>query len=91
MFVQSFRDSLNHYDQSAIHKLIIDSKTYKIQELKSFSTYLHQDIQAILSSIHYTFSNGNIEGQMNRLKTIKRMLYGRASLELLKKRVLYCC
>lgn len=37
----------------------------------------------------YPFSNGLLEGHVNRLKMIKRMMYGRAKLDLLEIRVLY--
>ncbi len=35
------------------------------------------------------WSNGQVEGQVNRLKTLKRQMYGRAKLDLLRARVLY--
>lgn len=88
-FVQSFRDSLKHYDLNSIQQLIVNIKSGTIPELKTFAKYLFKDIQAISASIYYTYSNGVIEGQINRLKTIKRTLYGRAGFELLRKRVLF--
>lgn len=88
-FVQTFRDSLNQYDSISIQQLICNIKSGTIPELKTIAKYLFKDIQAILASIYYTYSNGVIEGQINRLKTIKRTLYGRAGFEILKKRVLF--
>jgi transposase len=43
-------------------------------------------VRAAMSS---QWSNGQTEGQVNRLKTIKRQMYGRANFDLLKARVLY--
>lgn len=40
-------------------------------------------------SIQEPWSNGPVEGHVNRLKTIKRMMYGRAGFQVLKNRVLY--
>lgn len=88
-FVQSFRDSLNQYDSISIQQLICNIKDGTIPELKTFAMYLFKDAQAIIASIYYTYSNGVIEGQINRLKTIKRTLYGRAGFEILRKRVLF--
>nr|WP_146552707.1 transposase [Rummeliibacillus sp. SL167] len=50
---------------------------------------LRSDFQAVKNSFLSPYSNGLLEGQINRLKTIKRMTYGRAGLELLEKRILY--
>ena len=88
-FVQYFRECINNYDSLGIQKLISSIKKDTIPEIKSFLYYLQKELQAILLSIHYKYSNGVIEGQINRLKTMKRMLYGRASFPLLKNRVLY--
>jgi transposase len=88
-FVQSFRDSINQYDSISIQQLICNIKDGTIPELKTFAKYLFKDVQAIIASIYYTYSNGVIEGQINRLKTIKRTLYGRAGFEILRKRVLF--
>lgn len=43
--------------------------------------------QAVYQGIISSWSNGPVEGQVNRLKNIKRQMYGRASFELLRKRV----
>jgi transposase len=88
-FVQYFRECVNNYDSLSIQKLISSTKKNTVPEIKRFLNYLKKELQAILLSIHYKYSNGVIEGQINRLKTIKRMLYGRASFTLLRNRVLY--
>ncbi|MGA2171150.1 MAG: transposase, partial [Terracidiphilus sp.] len=53
-----------------------------------FVSTLRRDLQAVELSITTPWSNGPIEGQVNRLKAIKRQMYGRAGFELLKARVL---
>lgn len=88
-FVQYFRECANNYDSLSIQRLISAVRKDAIPEIKSFVKYLQKELQSILLSMHYTYSNGVIEGQINRLKTIKRMLYGRASFTLLRKRVLF--
>jgi transcriptional regulator with XRE-family HTH domain len=53
-----------------------------------FANTLRRDLEAVELSITTPWSNGPIEGQINRLKAIKRQMYGRAGFELLKARVL---
>jgi transposase len=57
-------------------------------ELKSFATGIRQDRQAVEAGLTVEWSQGQVEGQVNRLKTIKRIMYGRAGFKLLKARVL---
>jgi len=52
-----------------------------------YARALRRDVDAVRFSIEVPWSNGPIEGQINRLKTIKRQMYGRAGFELLKARV----
>ncbi|USK87285.1 transposase [Peribacillus asahii] len=60
-----------------------------IEEIKNYCKRLYQDRQFIENSLRYSFSNGLLEGQVNRLKTIKRMMYGRAGVALLRIRMLF--
>ncbi len=57
-------------------------------ELKTFARVLSEDIEAVESGINMVWSNGAIEGQVNKIKSIKRQMYGRASFELLRKKVI---
>jgi transposase len=60
-----------------------------IKALKSFANGLRADLAAVRNALGMSWSNGQTEGQINRLKFIKRQMYGRAKLDLLRKRVLY--
>jgi transposase len=42
----------------------------------------------VQTAMEYEWSNGKVEGQINRLKMVKRQMFGRANLDLLKARVL---
>ena len=55
---------------------------------KNFAIGIRKDIEAVKAALMYTWSNGQTEGQVNRLKTIKRQMYGRANFDLLRIRVL---
>lgn len=58
-------------------------------ELQAFVRSIRQDWAAVLGALSQEISNGQTEGQVNRLKTIKRQMYGRANFDLLRKRVLH--
>lgn len=60
-------------------------------ELRLFGLGLGQDLAAVTAALSSEWSNGQTEGQVNRLKTIKRQMYGRASFDLLRARVLATC
>jgi transposase len=53
-----------------------------------FVRVIRQDFQAVQQAFSSPWSNGQTEGQVNRLKTIKRQMYGRAGFDLLRLRVL---
>jgi transposase len=59
-----------------------------VAEMKAFANGLKQDYAAVKAGLTYEWSQGQVEGQINRLKTLKRAMFGRANLDLLKARVL---
>ena len=64
-------------------------KSSGIWELVRFVAGLEQDLAAVEAGIGLEWSNGQVEGQVNRLKLLKRSMYGRGSFELLRVRVLH--
>jgi transposase len=57
-------------------------------QLHSFATGIRQDLQAVTNGLTLPYSSGAVEGNVNRIKMIKRQMYGRAGFALLRKRVL---
>jgi len=57
--------------------------------LRSFAGGIRRDYAAVEAALKLPYSNGPVEGQVNRLKFLKRQMYGRAKFDLLRKRVLY--
>ena len=57
--------------------------------LAPFVRQLQRDEAAVRAALTHSWSNGQTEGQVHRLKLIKRQMFGRAKFDLLKKRVLY--
>ncbi len=60
-----------------------------IAELRSLAAGLYRDYDAVRAALTTQYSNGQAEGQVNRLKLIKRQAYGRAHFDLLRLRVLH--
>ena len=58
-------------------------------ELRQFGCGLKTDLAAVKAAFSTPWSNGQTEGQVNRLKLIKRQMYGRAKFDLLRQRVLH--
>ena len=58
-------------------------------ELRAFVTGIERDRDAVLAALCFRWSTGQVEGQVQRLKVVKRDMYGRAKSDLLRKRVLH--
>ena len=56
--------------------------------MKSFASGIVQDQAAVMAALTEPWSNGQSEGQNTKLKLVKRQMYGRAGLDLLKARLL---
>ena len=56
--------------------------------MQNFAASLRQDYEAMKAAVSLPWSNGPTEGNINRLKMLKRQMYGRAKVDLLKQRVL---
>ena len=59
-----------------------------LQDLVGFANGLRRDWDAVVAGLSLPWSNGQTEGQVNRLKLVKRQMYGRAGIALLRGRVL---
>lgn len=58
-----------------------------ISEVRNFALGIKQDFDAILATLTSSFSNGRVEGNVNKLKLVKRSMFGRAKFKLLKARM----
>lgn len=56
--------------------------------MKSFAGFLRQDLDAVTTGLTLRWSSGVVEGHVNRVKTLKWAVYGRASFRLLRIRIL---
>ena len=60
----------------------------EVRALSPFAAGIRRDEDAVRAALSEPWSSGQVEGQVNRLKAIKRTMYGRAGFELLRARVL---
>ncbi len=71
-----------------LEKWLKKAEQSQIKAITGFAARLKDDLDAIKNGVTLSWSNGQVEGQINRLKMLKRQMYGRASHDLLKKRFL---
>jgi len=84
-YVDSFR--LAFQDVALMKIWITDAKSSEVPMIRSFAAGLERDIDAVLNAVRFSASNAFLEGNVNRLKMIKRTMFGRAGLDLLKVKV----
>jgi transposase len=71
-----------------LEQWIADVQSTGPPELRGFSRNLRRDWLAVQAGFTVHWSSGPVEGNINRLKLIKRQMFGRAKFDLLRKRVL---
>lgn len=89
--MQGFRALIYRTSPDPIQALSgwLDTATnLSVSELRKFANGIRHDQAAVEAALTLPWSNGQVEGQVNKLKLIKRMMYGRASFDLLRARVL---
>ena len=86
--IQKFADLVRNHQPEGLEEWYEKATSCEIKALKSFARGIKEDWEAVKNGMTYQWSNGQVEGQVNRLKILKRQMYGRASHELLKKRFL---
>ena len=64
-------------------------ESFDIPEIHTYVNGVRKDIEAVRNGITYSYNNGLAEGSVNKIKVIKRIMYGRNSFELLKAKVLF--
>jgi len=82
-----FHGIFHSLDPGKLDSRIDDAVNSGLVAIARFARVLHRDLDAVHNAIELPWSNGQAEGQINRLKTIKRAMYGRAGPELLRARM----
>lgn len=77
-------------DPTALDRWLEQAAASTLKPFRSFAASLRRDYAAVRAGVEHTWSTGPVEGEINRLKTVKRMMFGRAGFPLLQRRVLLC-
>jgi transposase len=85
---QGFRTLISQKNPETLEDWVTETEHCGIKKLQNFAWGLRQDYPAVKAALAYEWSNGQVEGQVNRLKSIKHQMYGRANFDLLRLRVL---
>ena len=83
-----FRGLLRSGAVAKLNVWLHDAHQSGVYAMRRFVRTLRQDIDAVQNAVLEPWSNGQTEGQINRLKTLKRAMYGRAGIELLRARMI---
>jgi transposase len=86
--VREFADMLCNRHGHKLPAWAGQAETSDVRELRSFAAGLRKDWAAVTAGLTLPYSSGPVEGHVNRIKMIKRQMYGRAKPDLLRKRVL---
>jgi transposase len=86
--VREFADMLCNRRGERLEARASQAQDSPVSELRGFAKGLRSDWAAVTAGLTVSYSSGAVEGHVNRIKMIKRQMYGRAKPDLLRKRVL---
>jgi transposase len=85
---QDFAEFVRQRQPDQLETWLARATASGLQAFKSFANGLRADYEAVKAGVTLMWSTGPVEGQINRLKMLKRQMYGRAGIGLLRQRVL---
>jgi hypothetical protein len=86
---QSFGQMIREHQADQLDGWLAEAESSTLAELRNFATSLRRDYAAIQAGLSLPWSQGQVEGRVNRLKMIKWSMYGRGNFDLLRRRVLH--
>jgi transposase len=86
---QDFIRIVREHRATELDAWLTKAHTSGISEMRHFAEGLVRDYAAVKSALQLLWSNGQVEGSVNKLKLIKRQQYGRGKLDLLRLRLIY--
>lgn len=87
--IQSFLQMLRERRADQLNGWMREASACGIKELRSFVAGIERDYDAVSAGLSLSWSQGVVEGTINKLKTHKRLMYGRASFPLLRQKLLH--
>jgi transposase len=83
---QEFTQLVRQRQPEALEPWLQRASTSTVEAIQRFATGLYEDYTAIKAGVTLPWSTGPVEGHINRLKMVKRQMFGRAHLDLLSRR-----
>lgn len=87
-FTERFATIVRERRGEELRAWLADAEATGMRELRQFALKARKDEAAVTAGCTLRWSNGQTEGQINRLKLLKRQMYGRAKFDLLRRRML---
>lgn len=87
--VTDFKEILKQKKIERLDEWLMTAKALNNSYINSFINGISRDIDAVKNAIIYDYNNGLAEGSVNKLKVIKRIMYGRSNFEMLRRKVLF--
>ena len=87
--LHAFLNMVRERKHEQLHAWMQAASKSGIPELKSFVAGIERDYDAVQAALRLPWSQGITEGKVNKLKTLKRVMYGRAEFPLLRQRLLH--
>jgi transposase len=87
--VQEFLQMVRTRGGKQLESWLTKVRACPLPELRRFANGIERDKAAVFAGLTLSYNNGQTEGQVTRIKLIKRMMYGRAGFALLRQRVLH--
>ncbi len=88
-FTERFATIVRERRGAEVEQWLLDAEASEVREIRRFAHKVRQDEAAVRAGCTLEWSNGQTEGQVTKLKAIKRQMYGRAKFDLLRLRALY--
>jgi transposase len=83
-----FRELLRGGTTEKLDTWLDDARASGIYAMQRFARTIRRDLEAVRNAVLEPWSNGQTEGQINKLNTLKRAKYGRAGVDLLRARMM---
>jgi transposase len=87
--IQAFSAMIRGQQHDRLDEWVACAQHCSVRELHRFALSVQEDLVAVRAALTYPWSQGQVEGQVTRLKLVKRQMYGRATFGLLRARVLH--
>ena len=84
-----FLGLVRRHDLEGFDRWLPKARACAVPDMQRFAAGLEADLSAVRAAFSSPWSSGQVEGQINRLKYLKRQMYGRAKLDLMRIRVLH--